>query len=348
MHSKIVKDIKYDFNNVLILPKRSTLSSRKDVILDQTFTFKYSHHTWNGISIIASNMDTTGTFEIYDVLSKYKCITCMNKFYTCDDYQNAIMTRKKEGGLNPDYFMVSTGISTNDYENVCSILDTIECKWICVDVANGYMTALLNFLKRLRHKYPNHIIVAGNVATVEGITMISKFADVVKLGIGSGSACLTRQKTGVGYPQLSCILDCKAVSKITGVHIISDGGVTNPADMAKAFGAGADFVMCGGVFAGHDENPGELIDDGGNLFKLFYGMSSKYAMKKYYSGMSSYKTSEGRTVKVPYKGKIEETLLDYLGGIRSCCTYTNSKRLSELEQNTQFIAVTQQLNTTFE
>ena len=327
-------EIYLDFDDVMIVPKFTELSSRSQVNLEKEFVFtnKYSEIPikWTGVPIIAANMDTTGTFEVYDVLRKHRMLTAMNKFYTLKDYNDA-----KERGvvLEPDYFMVSTGISLENYENLVEILESIPCRWICIDVANGYMASFFEFCKRVRAKYPDKIIVAGNVVTPEMVKKLIHEADIdiVKIGIGPGSACLTRMKTGVGIPQFTAINKCR------GEYIISDGGIKSPGDMVKAFGAGADFVMMGGAFAGHDENPGELIEENGEKFKLFYGMSSKHAMVKYYGQMNNYRASEGTVLKIKYKGKLEDTVNDYLGGLRSACTYTNSLTLKDFPKNVEFI-----------
>ncbi len=333
--------IHYDFDDVMIKPCLSYLNSRAQVNLEKTFYFNNKINgalnniiEWSGIPIIAANMDTVGTFEVYNVLKNYKMLTALHKFYTLDDYKNII--NAGEIILDPNYFMVSTGISDENYKNMIEIVEYTNCKWICIDVANGYMTSLLEFVNKVRHRFPNKIIIAGNVVTSEMVKLlIDAGANIAKLGIGPGSACLTRLKTGIGMPQLSCIMECKD----SGL-IISDGGIKNPCDLSKAFAAGADFVMMGGVFAGHDENPGELIqDDDYNLFKLFYGMSSKHAMDKYYGGMSNYRSSEGTVIKIKYKGPIENTINDFLGGLRSSCTYTNSSNLNEFYNNSVFIRV---------
>jgi GMP reductase len=335
--------IKMDFKDVLIQPSPSNVNSRSKVVLEKNITkFKYSPHTWNGVPIIAANMDTTGTFSVYNVLSKHKIITALHKFYTLEDY--------KDKELNPDYFMVSTGISDADFENLKTICDAIDVKWVCIDIANGYLNDLVVFCKKVRNAYPEKIIVAGNCVTA---TMVHKlivegYVDVVKLGIGPGSACTTRLKTGVGMPQFSAILDCRGEKNDLGAHIISDGGITCPGDVSKAFCGGADFVMIGGQFAGHDENPGELIDEMGKKYKLFYGMSSELAQNKHFGKMEKYRSSEGRVIKVPYKGKLEETVLDYLGGVRSTFTYINVGDINELKDKTiYFVKVNQQINNYF-
>ena len=340
---KIETTPQLDFHNVLIRPKRTTICSRSEVDLEREFIFAHSTQKWKGVPIIAANMDTTGTFEVYNVLSKHKMITCFNKFYTTQDYQ----TMKSKHGLNPDYFMISTGINEQNMSNLHDIVQITNAKWICVDVANGYMTQVVTFCEKLRVCFPDKIIVAGNVATREMVEelIINGKVDGVKIGIGPGSACLTRLKTGVGVPQLSAIIDCADAAHGCGGFIIGDGGITCPGDMAKAFGGGADFVMCGGVFAGHDENPGELVEKNGEKFKLFYGMSSQHAMEKHYGKMEKYRSSEGREIKVKYKGPLENTILDYLGGIRSTCAYINAHKIKHMSKCVTFVVVSQQINT---
>ena len=345
--NKIEFEEKLDFNNVLIRPKRSIISSRSEVELNRKFKFKYSNKIWDNIPIIAANMDTTGTFEVYDCLKKNRIVTALHKFYKLHHF-----VEKQKEDLNyfdPDLFMVSTGISDNDLENLIEILSVVECNWICVDIANGYIDKLCEFCTKVRNIFPNKIIVAGNVVTrevVEDLILNGK-VDVVKVGIGPGSACTTRLKTGVGMPQLSAILECADAAHGVGGHIVSDGGITCPGDMAKAFGASADFVMVGGQFAGHDENPGEIIEENDKKYKLFYGMSSDVAQNTHYGKMEKYRSSEGRVIKILYKGKLNDTVLDYLGGLRSTCTYINAYNIKNIPKCTTFVKVSQQLNTVF-
>jgi len=341
---KIETTPQLDFHNVLIRPKRTTISSRSEVDLEREFTFVHSTLKWKGVPIIAANMDTTGTFEIYDVLSKHKMITCLNKFYNVKDFAQR---NEKNMTLNPDYFMISTGIDESQMSSLYDLVEYSNAKWICVDVANGYMEQVVTYCEKLRVVFPDKIIIAGNVATREMVEelIINGKVDGVKVGIGPGSACLTRLKTGVGVPQLSAIIDCADAAHGCGGFIIGDGGITCPGDMAKAFGGGADFVMCGGVFAGHDENPGEVVERNGEKFKLFYGMSSQLAMEKHYGKMAKYRSSEGREIKVKYKGPLEDTVLDYLGGIRSMCAYINAHKMKHISKCVTFVVVSQQLNT---
>lgn len=346
--NKIESEIKLDFKDVLIRPKRSTISSRSKVTLNRNFRFKYSNLLWNHIPIISANMDTTGTFQVYDCLKNHNIITAFHKFYKPDDYLNLINERGKNF-LNPDLFMVSTGISNDDFDNLKNVLNIIECNWICIDIANGYINSLCEFCKKIRTTFPNKIIVAGNVATREIVEelILNGQVDIVKIGIGPGSACTTRLKTGVGMPQLSAILECADAAHGVGGHIISDGGITCPGDLAKAFGAGADFVMIGGQFAGHDQNPGEILIENDKKYKTFYGMSSEKAQEIHYGKMNNYRSSEGRIIKIPYKGDLNTTVLDFLGGLRSTCTYINAHNIKNISKCTTFIKVSQQLNTFF-
>ena len=338
---KIESDPKLDFNNVLIRPKRTILKSRSDVEIEREFTFPHSTSTWKGVPVIASNMDTIGTIQVYQELSKHKIITALHKFYELDDLKNV--------GLNKDYYMISTGISETDYRRLRNILDNLDVKWVCIDVANGYMQQLVDFCKKVRENYPDKILVAGNVVSREMTEelIINGKVDVVKIGIGPGSACVTRLKTGVGMPQLSAVIESGDAAHGLNGYIISDGGITCPGDMAKAFGGGADFVMVGGQFAGHDENPGDIVEENGQKYKIFYGMSSEHAMKKHYGKMENYRSSEGRFIKIKYKGPIENTVLDFLGGVRSTCTYINAKCIKNMSKCTTFVMVSQQLNNHF-
>ena len=342
--TKIENEELLDYSDVLIRPKRSTMKSRNDVDIERTFKFKWSNLEWKGVPLIAANMDTTGTFEVYDVLSQYKIVTALHKFYTKDDFLN-------KGHLDANMFMVSTGISDADYTRLTEILSVVECNWICIDIANGYLSSLVDFCKKVRLAFPDKILIAGNVATREMVEelLINGQVDIVKVGIGPGSACTTRLKTGVGVPQLSAVLECSDAAHGLGGLIIADGGITCPGDVSKAFGGCADFVMMGGQFAGHDQNPGDMIDceKSGKKFKRFHGMSSKQAMETHYGKMEKYRSSEGRELLIPYKGDLNNTVLDYLGGIRSTCTYIGATSIKNMGKCTTFVKVTHQLNKHF-
>jgi len=285
-------------------------------------------------------MDCIGTFEMYKALSKHNIITAFHKFYSDKDFIEF------EEQLDPNLFMVSTGISDKDFENLMNISKVQDFHFILVDIANGYIDSLVKFCQKLRFVFPEKVIIAGNVVTREMVEelILNGKVDIVKVGIGPGSACTTRLKTGVGMPQLSAIIECADAAHGVGGQIIGDGGITCPGDMAKAFGAGADFVMAGGIFSGHDENPGKIVEKNDKKYKIFYGMSSRTAMETHYGKMDSYRSSEGRTIEVEYKGTVNDTVLDYLGGLRSACTYVNAPTIKEISKCTTFVQVGQQLN----
>lgn len=341
---RIETDIKLDFKDVLIRPKRSTLRSRSEVDLKREYTFRNSKRVWKGIPIVGANMDTVGTFEMAKVMSKYEMLTCMSKHHNCEDYKSKLIEFE-----NKKYISFTSGTSDNDFERLKEcIKGNGEIEFICLDIANGYSEHFVEYVRKVRNEYPSHIIIAGNVVTPEMTEeLILSGADIVKIGIGPGSVCTTRKQTGVGYPQLSAIIECADAAHGLGGHVMADGGCTSPGDIAKAFGGGADFVMLGGMLAGHDESGGEIIEKDGKKYKRFYGMSSKEAMDKYSGGKADYRSSEGKCVDVEYRGSVENTILDILGGLRSSCTYVGASCLKELSKRTTFIRVTQQMNNIF-
>lgn len=341
---RIEYDEKLDFRDVLIRPKRSVLKSRAEVSLEREIRFKHTRSTWKGIPIIAANMDHTGTFNMALALAEHQLLTALDKFLTLDDWTHFI---KKHPTILPSCF-VSIGITETDFKKLEEIMKIQPISAICLDVANGYTEKFVSCLEHLREKYPQTVIMAGNVVTGEMTEeLILSGADIVKIGIGPGSVCTTREKTGVGYPQLSAIIECADAAHGLGGHVCADGGCTTPGDVAKAFAAGADFVMLGGMFAGHDECLGDIVEEKGRKYKRFYGMSSSEAMERHHGSVADYRSSEGRSVNVPYRGPVKNTVLDILGGIRSTCTYVGASRLKELSKRTTFIRVARQLNEVF-
>lgn len=343
---RIENDIKLGFTDVMIRPKRSTLSSRAQVSLGRDFTFLHSKHKWNGIPIMAANMDTVGTFEMARALASHKIFTAIHKHYSLQEWKEFMEALKDD---ITDYIAVSTGTSTADSKKLAAIINqSPQLKFICIDVANGYSEHFVNFVKKTRGQYPNKIIMAGNVVTGEMVEeLLLAGADIIKVGIGPGSVCTTRVKTGVGYPQLSAIIECADAAHGLGGQIVSDGGCKIPGDIAKAFGGGADFVMLGGMLAGHTESGGKTIEIEGEKYKQFYGMSSETAMTKHVGGVANYRASEGKTVEIPYRGAVENTVQDILGSLRSTCTYVGASRLKELTKRTTFIRVQEQHNEIF-
>ena len=363
---RIKPDIKLDYRDVLLEPKRSVLTSRSDVVMEREFTFLHSKKLLKCIPIMAANMDGVGTFEVAKVLQKHRILTVMNKHYSVDDWASAV-----GNGLKLKYVSVCTGTSkikddeAQDFANMQEILRRWpDINFITIDVANGYHQRFIDFVSQVRDMYPDKTIIAGNVIT-GGATeeLILKGADIVKCGIGPGSVCTTRLKTGIGVPQLSGMIECADAAHGVGGMVIADGGCVFPGDVAKAFASGSDFVMLGGMFAGHDEGGGKVITkhfangeatrlENGNYlphyqekqFVQFYGMSSKAANNKHFGGMKEYRSSEGREVLIPYKGKIESTVQDILGGVRSSCTYIGARRLKDMPKCATFVQVNKQVN----
>jgi GMP reductase len=347
---RIIEEEKLDFKNVLIVPKRSKLESRSNVNLNRNFNFKNSGMNWSGIPIMVSNMDTTGTFEMAEKLFEYKMITCIHKHYNLAEWAEFLRNIKDSNILN--HIAISIGIGDHDIEKLKYIKSLIktyfknnDSGFICIDVANGYTEKFLDKVKYIRELYPNNTLIAGNIVTGEMVEeLILNGVDIVKCGIGGGSVCTTRIKTGVGYPQLSTVIECSDAAHGLDGRIVSDGGCTNSGDISKAFGAGADFVMLGGLFSGHDESGGDLVEQDGVNYKEFYGMSSDTAMNKHSGGVARYRASEGKRVLIKYKGPVENTINDLMGGVRSTCTYVGASTLKELSKRTTFIKVSLQSN----
>jgi len=353
----IEDDFKLDYSDVLIRPKRSTITSRFDVELERTYTFYHSHAEWTGVPIMASNMDTTGTFEMHEVLSEHKMVTCIARHY------NKLATNwSKYDGQNSsgpsdvkprwEHSCVMSGISEEEISELIMIAKTFPVSFVGLDVANGYTKNFVDAVTQVRKSLPYATIIAGNVVTADMTAeLILAGADIVKVGIGGGSVCTTRIKTGVGYPQLSAVIECADAAHGIGGHIIADGGCNSSGDMVKAFAAGADFVMIGGMLAGHEECDGILVfeDDVDEPVGMeFYGMASQTAMDRHGHPNREYRGEEGKTVTVPYRGPVEYTANDILGGIRSACTYVGAKRLKDLPKCTTFVRVNNTHNRIYE
>ncbi|MEZ9233198.1 GMP reductase [Vibrio amylolyticus] len=343
---RIEQELKLGFKDVLFRPKRSTLKSRSQVNLTRDFTFKHSGRQWSGTPVIAANMDSVGSFEMATELAKHGVMTAMHKHYTVEQWADFVKGADKET-LNKVF--VSTGTSDREFEKTKEILALSEdLEFICIDIANGYSEHLVEYVERVRAEFPTKTISAGNVVTGDMCEeLILAGADIVKVGIGPGSVCTTRVKTGVGYPQLSAIIECADAAHGLGGMIIGDGGCACAGDVAKAFGGGADFVMLGGMLAGHEQSGGEVIEKDGKTFMKFYGMSSQSAMSKHSGGVANYRAAEGKTVLLPYRGDVNDTINDILGGVRSTCTYVGAAKLKELTKRTTFIRVQEQENNVF-
>ena len=371
---RIEEDVKLDYKDVLIRPKRSTLKSRKQVSLTRSTNFRNyndldfdtNDYHYSGVPIMASNMDGVGTFEMADKLAEQSIFTCLVKTYSSNELIDFFNT---DDYLRTNNVAMSIGTSDDDWcklQQVKTMADG-NLKYVCIDIANGYSDHFAQHVRKVRTEFPDLVIIAGNVVTREMTEeLILAGADIVKVGIGPGSVCTTRIQTGVGYPQLSAVIECADAAHGLGGHIIADGGCTTPGDVAKAFAAGADFVMLGGMLAGHDEGGGEVItkryltneldDDSEYMsqvveekkFVQFYGMSSKSANEKHFGGLKDYRSSEGRTVLVPYRGSVADTVQEVLGGIRSTCTYVGAKYIKQLPKCATFIRCTQTHNSVYE
>ena len=344
---RINYDAKLNFEDVLLQPKRSTLSSRKDVDMTRNFTFRNSGKQMNFLPVFASNMDGVGTFSMAKVLQDYKMMTVITKTTGIDQWRQAV-----GNGVRLQSVSVCTGTNVmwdkdaQDWKTMQDVLKSFpDIKMITVDVANAYHQNMVDFIKKVRDEYPNKIIVAGNVVTPEMTEeLIINGADVVKIGIGPGSVCTTRTMTGVGVPQFSAILDCADAANGVDGHIMADGGCVHPGDIAKAFGGGAHMVMIGGMLAGHDESEQEVVD--GKI--EFYGMSSDRAREKHGKRKDGYRGNEGRLISLPYRGPVQHTVEDILGGVRSACTYIGARRLKDMPKCASFVTTNNVINRVYE
>ena len=383
---RIESEIKLDYNDVLLRPKRSTLESRNDVDLMREFTFPNAGgegsdpkgYSWKGVPIVASNMDTVGTFEMAKKLAQYHMLTCISKHNDIGRWRHKLngygvfqTQKQKEANSGKGAWKYERGSDcwqNRIYDHICPSIgikydphkqDDIDYltnlqwyfyhnRFVCIDAANGYTARFCDFIKRVREEHPALIIIAGNVVTGEMTEqLILNGADIVKVGIGSGSVCTTRIQTGVGYPQFSAVVECADAAHGVGGYIMADGGCTCAGDVAKAFGGGADFVMLGGMLAGHTECEGQEEEIDSVKYKTFYGMSSDTAMKKHNGGVASYRSSEGKTVRVRHRGLVKNTLESILGGLRSTCTYIGARTIKQMPKCATFIRVTQQSNEVF-
>jgi GMP reductase len=344
---RIENDVKLDFKDVLIRPKRSTLGSRSHVDVNRTFRFLHTGAEWNGFPLIAANMDVTGTMAMARALGKRGALTALHKHYPEDEL---VAFFASEGGVHAFY---SLGAVAADLAKLAAVRKRAQPRLLCIDVANGYFERFLDVVKQVRDESPESVIMAGNVVTGDMTeALVLAGADIVKIGIGPGSVCTTRRVTGVGYPQLSAIIECADAAHGLKGQVCADGGCTSPGDVAKAYGAGADFVMLGGMLAGHDECAGDIRYEDRDGQKIpvamqFYGMSSETAMKRYSGGVAHYRAAEGKTVETTYRGPVDNTMAEIMGGVRSMMTYIGATQLKEVSKRTTFVRVTAQTNDVF-
>jgi GMP reductase len=344
---RIKEDLKLNFDDVLMEPKRSTLSSRRDVDMTRKFKFRNSGKIMEFTPIFASNMDGVGTFSMAKVLQEHKMMTVITKSTTVDQWKEAVGS-----GLRLQSVSVCTGTNkiwdseAEDYARMKQVLDSFpDVKMITVDVANAYHQNFVDFIKMVRDEFPDKVIVAGNVVTPEMVEeLIINGADMVKIGIGPGSVCTTRTMTGIGVPQFSAIVECADAANGVDGHIMADGGCVWPGDIAKAFGGGAHAVMIGGMLAGHDESEQPVTD--GKI--EFYGMSSDRAREKHGKRKDGYRGNEGRWISLPYRGAVNNTVEDILGGVRSAATYIGARRLKDMPKCATFVRVNNNINRVYE
>lgn len=384
--TNIIEEVQLDYCDVMIKPKRSTLNSRSEPDIYRTYKMKHTDKALYGNGLMVANMATTGTFAMAEVMAKNLMFTCLQKHYSFEEIKEFLEKHNNEeiefkmGNENciayfNDYVFVSTGIKDGDYEKICKVLDLGYCKNLCIDIANGYIPKLLDFVKKIRNQYPDLKIMVGNVVTGDMVQdIILSGADIVKVGIGPGANCTTRKQTGVGRPQLSAVIECAEAAHAVDGMICADGGITCVGDINKAYGAGADFVMVGSLVAGSDEADGDIWEkmyrtneyewEDMNAcndepyvipdpikpiyemkkFKLAYGMSSKFAQDKHWNGMAKYRASEGIVTLKPYSGPVQDTIDEYLGGLRSCMTYISARRLKDIPKCCTFYRANRILN----
>ena len=338
----IIQDIQIDFSDVLLKPKRSLLSSRKEVILERTFKGVHFPLEFTIVPIVVSNMSSITTWEMAEEAVKHNIIIAMDKFKSASDW----ISRKEWIEQNNKNIWYTFGIRNGEYEAFKELKKQVDLKFVMIDVPNGYIEDFSRFVRKVREENPTLFITVGNVVSGEMVQeLILNGADVVKCGIGGGANCSTRLVTGVGRPQLSCVIDCSDSAHGNNGYVMSDGGIRTVGDFSKAFCAGADFVMAGSFFAGTDECEGEILSEGINKrYKVNYGMSSSHAMKKHYGGQESHRASEGFVTKVPYKGKVSKVLSELFGGLRSTGTYIGAKTIKNFPKCATFYLVNRQVS----
>jgi GMP reductase len=332
--------VKLDFDDVLIVPQFSDITSRNQVEVTTTIAGRWGAKI-TGVPIIAANMDGVGTFSMHHALKKFDVFTAITKHHTVADWQ---------AQHDISHAFITIGMSDEELVKAKTITALARHQHnnfipkIVIDVANGYMNSFYDFIYRVRDAIPDAFIMAGTVVTPDAVErIIMSGADIARVGIGTGAVCTTRRVAGVGYPQFSALLECIPAAKLVGGGVQSDGGCVFPGDFSKAFGVGSQMVMAGSIFAGHQESEQEIVD--GKV--IFYGMSSHAAQEKH-NQTKKYRASEGRVVQIPYKGAVENTISDILGGIRSTCAYIGALNIIEMPKKTNFIQVNNQLNRSLE
>lgn len=369
---RIIQEKQLDFSDVLIQPRRSTIESRKCVDLTRDYKFKWCPNVIKGTGIMQANMGTIGNFEVSKKMLDYGLFACLHKHHNIEDLISFYKKLMKDGDDKWMRCLLGIGLRDNGIEKLRAINNELGIQvGVKFDVPNGYIPQVKESVIKLREEFPDMFIMVGNVVTGD-ITedLILSGADVVCVGVGGGSSCLTRKQTGCGRPQLSAVIECADSAHQVGGMICSDGGVTCPGDVGKAFGAGADMIMMGGMFAGTDEADGEIIEKRyatnerlvhsygitesheivyeTKKYKQFYGMSSTLAQEKFGNGKPSYRASEGRVTLVPYVGSVTDVIEELLGGLRSTMSYIGAKKLKDIPKQCTFYRVNNQLNRIYE
>ena len=369
---QIINETQLDFSDVLIKPRRSSIDSRSKVDITREYKFKWCPYVIKGTGIMQANMGTIGNFEVSRKMLDKGLFACLHKHHNIDILIKFYKELIKRGDDTWRRCLLGIGLRDNGIDKLRQINKELGIQvGIKFDVPNGYIPQVKDKVIELRKEFPEMFIMVGNVVTGD-ITedLILSGADCVAVGIGGGSACRTREKTGCGRPQLSTVIECADAAHQVGGMICSDGGITCPGDICKAFGGGADFIMIGGLFAGTDEAEGEIITkwistgeydrvsyDSGYIFKphfeekkfkQFYGMSSTLAQEKFQGGMKNYRASEGVVIEVPYSGSMDSILEDMLGSIRSMMTYIGAKNLKNIPKQCVFYKVNNQRNHIFD
>lgn len=364
--TQVLPEAYLDYSDILIKPKIGiNLNSRKDVNLQRIFKFKHGQIR-TGLGVFNANMATVGNFSVAEKLLSKGMFATLHKHYSVEEIGHFLEQCRNEN-IPLDNLFVTIGLKNHNKE--IQKLKDLENKhhWkssqnICIDAPNFYIPKALDILAKIRQEFPDSVIMAGNIASGDICLKLLDYADIIKCGIGSGSACLTRKQTGCGTPMVSLILECADIAHSVNGHICADGGIVDVGDICKAFCLNADFVMAGGIFAGTDEAAGERTEkhfetneiiDGKHViqtryFKQYYGMSSEYANNKFAGGMCDYKTSEGRELLIPYTGALDKVLQDITGGIASCCTYIGAASVKHVSKCATIIQVNNQLNRVFE
>lgn len=362
--TQILSETYLDYSDILIKPKMGkNLNSRKDVNLVREYKFKFGE-VRKGLGVFNANMATVGNFAIAKQLLKAGMFATIHKFYTAEEIMNFYKECEAEK-ISTENLFISIGIK-NGYRELDKLNKLKELGWnhyknICIDAANFYVPKAFEVLQACREQFPDSVILCGNIASLDICSKLSEYADIIKIGIGSGSACKTRLLTSVGVPMASLILETADIVHANDIMICADGGLVEIGDICKAFCLNADFVMAGGMFAGTDEAEGEIVekqyksDELGALtckvitkkYKLYYGMSSTLANNKFAGGMKDYKASEGRESLIPYTGSIDKILQDICGGVASACTYIGAKTVKDMSKCATLIKVNHTVNTIF-